>query len=107
MLKYHRKILAELQSLCNSLGATLDYTATHESKLKDRQKAHSLVSDVLFGVLVDHPDNDHRSEDLDKAYNALEKLKELTKKTYTDRQGYLKPEEQAIVDQNKNNGSLS
>ena len=101
MLKYHRKILSELQSLCNSLGATLDYTATHESKLKDRQRAHVLVSDVLYGVLVDHPDNDHRSEDLDKAYKALEKLKDLTKKTYTDRQGYLKPEEEAAQKLNK------
>lgn len=89
----HRKILSQLSSICNALGSDLDYTATHESKLRDRQKAHMLVSHVLYGVLVDHPENEHAEDDMKTAIESLEKLKELTKKTYTDRNGFLKPEE--------------
>lgn len=76
----------------------MDYTSTHESKLKDRQQAHMLVHHVLFGVLVDCKENDQRGEDLDKAYESLEKLKQLVKKMYPDRNGYYKPEEQALID---------
>lgn len=100
MTKAHRRILSELQSICNSLGSTLDYTATHESKLKDRQRAHSLVADVLYGVLVDDPENDYREEDMQKAEKSLMELKQLQKKTYTDRQGYIKPEEEHLLNNN-------
>lgn len=97
MLKYHRIILSELAAICNQLGAELDYTSTHESKLKDRQKAHMLVHHVLYGVLVDSPENDNRKDDLEKAYKSLDELKALTKKTYTDRNGFLKPEEAKLT----------
>lgn len=93
----HRLILSELQSICNSLGSLLDYTATHESKLKDRQRAYSLVSDVLFGVLVDHPDNEYKEEDMSKGMKALADLRVLVSKTYTDRHGYIKPEEEHLL----------
>lgn len=93
MKSKHRKILSELSSICNSLGADLDYTATHESKLRDRQKAHMLVSHVLYGVLVDSPENDYAEDDMKKALESLDELKKLTIKTYTDRNGFLKPEE--------------
>lgn len=97
MNKYHRTILSELASICNQLGGSLDYTSTHESKLKDRQRAHMLVQHVVFGVLVDHPENENRKEDLSKAYESLEELKALAKKTYPDRNNYLNPEEQQLT----------
>lgn len=100
MNKKHRKILAELQSVCNSLGSTLDYTATHVSKLKDRQRAHALVSDVLFGVLVDHPENDYKEDDMRKAEIALVELRKLERKTYTDSSGYIKDEEKHLLNKN-------
>jgi len=83
----NRKILSELCGLCNELGGDLDGTATHESKYKDRQRAHMLVYKVLYGVLVDSPDNDQRDHDMEEANEALKKLKEVAAKNYPDRNG--------------------
>lgn len=94
MKKKHREILSELCALCNTIGATLDYTATHENKLKDRQQAHMLVHHVLFGVLVDHPSNENAETDMQKAIESLDELKKLQVKTYPDRNNYLQPIEQ-------------
>ena len=91
MKKKHREILSELCAVCNAIGATLDYTATHESKLKDRQQAHMFVHHVLFGVLVDHPENENAEIDMQKAIESLEELKILQGKTYPDRNNYLQP----------------
>lgn len=98
MIKKHREILSELCSVCNSLGSKLDYTATHESKLRDRQRAHMLVHHVLFGVLVDHPENDNAEDDMKKAIDSLEELKRLQSKTYPDRNNYLNPIEKGNND---------
>jgi hypothetical protein len=97
MIKKHREILSQLMSACNSLGGSLDRTATHESKLWDRQRAHMLVSNVLFGVLTDHPDNDCRFDDMRKAIDSLNELNSLVTKTYTDRIGFIKPEEAHLL----------
>jgi hypothetical protein len=94
MKKKHREILSELCAICNQMGANLDYTATHESKLKDRQQAHMLVHHVLFGVLVDNPENDQAEDDMKKAIESIEGLKRLQAKTYPDRNNYLQPLEQ-------------
>lgn len=101
MNKHHRRILSELAHICNQLGVTLDYTSTHESKLKDRQKAHMLVHHVLFGILADDPENDYRIEDMEKCHKSLEELKALINKTYPDRNGYLKPEEIELTNPQK------
>lgn len=91
MNKKHRVILADLQWICNSIGGKLDRTSTSEEKLWDRQKAHMLVSDVLYGVLCDYPNNEDRIDDLKSAEKALKQLKELVKKVYPDRIGNSQP----------------
>jgi len=83
----HRKILAELCDICNVLGATLDGTATHQTKYSDRQFAHKYVYMVLYGVLCDSPENDQREYNLEQAHQAMEHLRDLTKKQYPDRKG--------------------
>lgn len=93
MTKTQRDLLADLMSYCNNLGNTLDGTATNSAKYIERQRAHSLVSTVLYGVFGDHEENDFRDNDISKAKEALGKLKELVNKTYPDKNGYLKPEE--------------
>jgi hypothetical protein len=101
MLKYHRTMLSELSWICNQLGAELDYTSTHESKLQERQRALMDVSKVLYGVLADCKDNEHRDRDLEVAYECIEKLEALRVKTYPDRNGYLKPEERVNQKEDK------
>lgn len=93
MKSEHRKILSELQSLCNGLGCHLDGTATREEKYIDRQRALVDVSHVLFAVLADHPENDYRKEDFERAYESMNKLRAIKSKIYPDRSGFLKPEE--------------
>jgi hypothetical protein len=97
MKKKHREILSELCAICNQLGVKLDYTATHESKLRDRQQAHMLAHHVLFGVLVDHPENDQAEDDMNKAIESLNELKALQAKTYPDRNNYLNPLEKEVT----------
>ncbi len=87
MKAYHRRVLSELMDVCNQLGHELDYTATNINKLKDRQKAHALVSKVLFAVLADVPENDHRREDIERANEARNTLNILIHKQYPDKNG--------------------
>lgn len=89
MKNKHRKILSELCGHCNSIGGELDGTSTHESKYKDRQRAHMLVYKVLYGVLTDHPDNEDAEENISDAETALSEIQLLTKKIYPDRKGNL------------------
>lgn len=89
MGKKHRTMLNELMNICNSLGGTLDSTATSESKFIDRQRAHMLVSDVIYGILADHKNNENASEDFNAAIESLEKLKLLKNKIYPDRRGII------------------
>lgn len=74
-------------SLCGDLGGSLDYTATHYNKLRDRQKALGKVSIILYGVLLDHPDNEMREDDKQRAEEVLEEVRKLTKIVYPDRSG--------------------
>ena len=87
MKKKHREILAELCEVCNVLGSDLDGTATHQTKYIDRQAAHKYVYKVLYGVLVDDPQNDQREYSVEQGAEALKKLRELTTKNYPDRKG--------------------
>ncbi len=87
MKRYHRKILSELMDYCIQLGHDLDYTATSIQKLKDRQRAHAHVAKILFAIMSDMPENDHRLYDIEQANEALLKIKELTNKIYTDKNG--------------------
>jgi hypothetical protein len=87
MKKSHRVILAELCNICNELGATLDGTATHQTKYVDRQFAHKYVYLVLYGVLVDSPDNDQLEYNLEQMEDAMVHLRGLAKKQYPDRKG--------------------
>lgn len=93
MKKEHRKILAELQSLCNQLGSSLDGTATNPMKYIDRQKAMMDVSHILFAVLADHPENEDREDDFRRAEKSIQWLRTLKGKIYPDRSGFIKPEE--------------
>lgn len=83
----HRKMLIELMGVCNQLGGVLDGTSTSEKKYIDRQRAHMLVYKILYGILMDRPENDHREEDLENAANALKEISELAGKHYKDRNG--------------------
>lgn len=85
----HRKILIHLMNACNRLGGSLDYTATHESKLKDRQRAHMQVYKVLYAILADHPENESVHQDFEAAEKAIEELQALCLKDYPDRNGRL------------------
>lgn len=95
MNKRHRKILSDLALYCNHLGDSLDYTATHESKLRDRQQALMKVHHVLYGVLVDVSENECREEDMEKAEKCLNELLALTEKLYPDRNGNRNPRQLA------------
>lgn len=83
----HRKVLQELMDLCAYLGNTLDYTATHISKLKDRQIAHKYIFKVLYGLLTDSPDNEYKNDDWESLEGALKDLRELKDKIYPDSSG--------------------
>lgn len=89
MKKIHRKILNRLMDVCNELGGIQDLTACCTAKLHDRQRAHSLVYRVLYGVLSDCTENIYRKEDMDLVEESLNKLEELAKKKYPDRNGYM------------------
>ena len=90
MNSWQRKILQELMDVCNQLGGSLDYTATHYNKLRDRQKALMECYHVVYGVLTDHSENECREEDRERAEKAILKMKELIEIVYPDRSGELK-----------------
>ena len=77
MNKWQRRILNELMELCNELGGTLDYTATHYNKLRDRQKGLMKCYNVIYGVLVDNPMSDTQEDDRKAAEDAIAELKKL------------------------------
>jgi hypothetical protein len=87
MNKRQRKILSECCSLCNDLGSPLDGSATNVRKYIDRQMAHMEVYQILYGALVDDPENDQRDFDFDLAEKALVRLKEIAGRQYKDRNG--------------------
>ena len=87
MKKSHRKILSDLQIMCNQMGSTLDYTSTNESKLRDRQQSLMKISHILFGILVDHPENENNDYDQQLLKESMEHMRMLAKKEYPDRQG--------------------
>ncbi|GAA6349546.1 hypothetical protein [Phocaeicola dorei] len=57
MNKTQKKLLARLMAVTNSLGGTLDGTATCEKKYIDRQRAHRLSYKVIYGLFGDNPNN--------------------------------------------------
>lgn len=67
---------------CNKLGSPIDRTAISEIKLYEFQQAHMLVSNVLYGILSQHKENEYAKEDMDKAINSLNKIEILTDKEY-------------------------
>lgn len=87
MNKRQRKILSECCSICNDLGSPLDGSATSVRKYIDRQMAHMEVHKILYGALVDTPENEQREFDFECAEKALVRLKEIADKTYKDRNG--------------------
>ena len=87
MTQKQRQILRELMLVCDHLGHSLDGTATTVSKYIDRQRAHRLVSDVIYGMFGDSKENDNREEDVESAEECLKKLQELANKQYPDRNG--------------------
>lgn len=87
MNKSERTLLQRLMIVCNKLGSAVDRTAVSEQKLYEYQQAHMLVSNVLYGMLGQHPDNDYAEEDMDKAVNSLEQMESLADKEYPDRNG--------------------
>lgn len=73
--------------VCNKLGCVMDLTAVSIYKLYDRQRGLELVSNVLYGLLMQHPDNEMADEDMKKALSSLERLEQLVDKEYTDKNG--------------------
>lgn len=73
--------------VCNKLGSRLDLTAVCTLKLYDRQQALMLVSNVLYGILSQHEDNECSYEDMNKALLSLKKLESLVDKEYPDKMG--------------------
>lgn len=94
MNKNQRQILKRLMNVTNDFGGSLDRTSTSNNKLHDRQEAHGKVSSIIYhGILLDHKDNETRDYDLGIAEKLLSELEQLSKKTYPDKTGFLKPEE--------------
>ena len=93
MNKTQKKLLARLMAVTNSLGGTLDGTATCEQKYIDRQRAHRLSYKVIYGLFGDNPNNPYREDDINNAYKAIEEMEKLIQKVYPDRSGFLKNEE--------------
>lgn len=89
MNTWKRNIVGRVVVACRFLGTELDGTATNKRKYVDRQQAHSLVADILYGVCCDHPDNDNREEDMLEAEEKLILLEKLVKKDYPDIWGNL------------------
>lgn len=93
MNKTQKKLLARLMAVTNSLGGTLDGTATCAQKYIDRQRAHRLSYKVIYGLFGDNPNNPYREDDINNAYKAIEEMEKLVQKVYPDRSGFLKNEE--------------
>lgn len=89
MNKTQKKLLARLMAVTNSLGGTLDGTATCEQKYIDRQRAHRLSYKVIYGLFGDNPNNPYREDDINNAYKAIEEMEKLVQKVYPDRSGFL------------------
>lgn len=85
--KRQREMLAELSSICNSLGNDLDASATNVRKYIDRQEAHRHVYKITYGICVDEPENDFREENIADAEQSLIALKEIANRKYKDRNG--------------------
>ena len=75
--------------ICNHLGGAVDRTAVSEQLLYDRQQAHMAVSNVLYGILAQHDDNEYADCDMGKAMSSLENLEILVEKEYPDRNGFI------------------
>lgn len=87
MNKSERALLQRLMIVCNKLGSAVDRTAVSERKLYERQQAHMLVSNILYGILAQHPDNEYSEEDMNKAIKCMEQMECLADKEYPDRNG--------------------
>lgn len=72
-----RKILQRVMVACNKIGSPMDGTAVSFEKLISFQRAHMYVSNVIYGVLMQHKDNDYAKEDLDKALKNLDKIEKV------------------------------
>lgn len=97
MNKNQKELLARLMMATNSLGGTLDGTATCQQKYIDRQRAHMLSYKVIYGLFGDNPNNPYRDNDINNAYEAIEEMEKLGEKIYPDRSGFLKDEEKVNI----------
>ena len=66
--KSERRLLQRLMVACNAIGSVVDRTAVSEIRLFDATRAHMLVSNVLYGLLSLHPDNEYAEADRDFAF---------------------------------------
>lgn len=89
MNKLERGLLQRLMIVCNKLGSYVDRTAVSEQKLYEYQQAHVLVSNILYGILAQNPDNEYAGEDMNKAKESLDQMEYLADKEYPDRNGHL------------------
>lgn len=97
MNKTQKELLSRLMVVTNSLGGTLDGTATCMQKYIDRQRAHMLSYKIIYGLFGDNPNNPYREDDINNAYQAIEEMERLEQKTYPDRSGFLKDEEKVNI----------
>lgn len=87
MTKWQREMFRRLMRATNDLGGMLDYTATNQRKLIDRQKAHGAVSTAIYHIFGDYKENDYRKDDMKNAEKLIIELEELSKVEYGDRYG--------------------
>lgn len=80
MNKTQKELLARLMTVTNSLGGTLDGTATCEQKYIDRQRAHMLSYKVIYGLFGDNPNNPYREDDIITPIKLLKKWRNWNKR---------------------------
>lgn len=88
MTKENRSMLQRLMDACNKMGSQLDYTATTNAKLVDRQRCHGKVSNAIYHILCDHPNNEDRDLDRKEAEDYIKEVEAIASKQYTDRNGH-------------------
>lgn len=95
MKSWERRLLNRLMVVCNDLGGAVDRTAVSEQKLYERQQALMKISNVIYGILAQNPNNPFKEKDYNKALEDIMELESLVDKVYPDRNGYLRPEEKS------------
>lgn len=66
------RILRDITYKAKSISLGMDETTLHNVFI--RARAYDDIEKVLYGVLVDHPDNEYRDDDVQEAIDALKRM---------------------------------